>query len=899
MQIQKLITWLLILITAFSNKAFSQGDLRELSDQIGTTRNFVRINQIAKTYFDNEHSQTVNQTANPNIASHENEFENAELFYHRWAWFNGSHLDASGNITNYIQKNLEAIANEIPNGTNFQSSNSSWNLEGPKTYNPQHLMSDGQARVDCIAFHPTDPNTIYAGTPLGGLWKTTTGGSSWFQVTGLFPFLGINGIVVNNTNGNEVWVLAGTAENVNTWGIFALQNGCQVYHSTDGGNNWSATAPFPGIGPGQGYDLIQHPSSPNTLFAATTAGVWITTDGGNFWSLTSLNSDVTDIEINPISNRLFATGPGFVKFSPDNGATWSNSTFDVSIAGMNRASIAISPYLTGNTVYLLAGPAGVGTFYGVFKSTNGGVTFTRQSNSPNIFDTETNGLGKWDQSDYDNCIVAHPTDVSRILVAGSAIWQSVDNGVTMTFNTYYWNSASEPTRYVHPDVHAIKRNPLNNNLYACTDGGVWVSTDFGSNWSKNSSGLAAAQIFHFSTYKDNFYLEGFGSQDNGVKIRRTNGVYEQFDGGDGYAVQFSVNDSSIIYATVNDQFNKYGSFGITNLAINYPFVTATNKYYILPKVTPFTNGNEILFAACLDTLSHSTDGGASWIRVVKRSNWDITYAPSSPAYVYTAGGINYSSPAGFTLSRSTNYGLSNWTDISGTLGSYGQRAMKIVVDPLDPFKIYVCLGGYTAGQKIYKSTDGGTTWSTNISYNLPNVPVSSMAADKAGNLYAGTDIGVYVLPAGSAEWVAFYNNLPRVTITDLVVNETQQYIKASTFGTGIWKSNLYGGCAATTTVSFNQVGHQTFEASNFINANQVSMSGGYGFTDVRLRSGNLIIFTPGSNLSNGTLVASIGPCGVPFPAIHTTVNASTRQDSAQHPIKPKPSGKLQPVNSIR
>jgi hypothetical protein len=439
----------------------------------------------------------------------------------------------------------------------------------------------------------------------------------------------------------------------------------------------------------------------------------------------------------------------------------------------------------------------------------------------------------------------------------------------MTFNTYYYNSAVEPTRYVHPDVHALKRNPLNNNIYACTDGGVWVSTDFGTNWSRNTNGLSAAQIFHMTTYKDNFFMEGFGSQDNGVKIRRNNGAYEQFGGADGYAVQFSLNDSSIMYATQNGGFAKYGSFGATDIGIAYPFITSGDKYYILPKVAPSFTGTEVVYAAALDTLSRSTDFGGSWIRVIKRSNWDMTYALSNPAYFYTAGGINYSSPSGFTLNRSTNYGAGNlnWTDISGSLGVYGQRAMKIVVDPFNALKIYVCLGGYTNGQKVYKSTDGGTNWSSNISYNLPNVPVSSLAADKAGNLYAGTDIGVYVLPAGAVQWVAFYNNLPMVPITDLIINETQQYIKASTFGSGIWKSNLYGGCASTITVSFNQAGQQTYEASNQINANGVTMSGGYSLTDVRLRAGNAIIFTPGCDLVNGTLIASIGPCGVPFPAL--------------------------------
>ena len=866
-----LFVWLLMSFL-FCDTLKAQGNLKELAERIGSTRNFNLIQKIAKTYFDEVHrEEALEKNEKKEDGKHEEEeFENAESFYHRWAWFNGARLDANGNITDYNTKNLAALAKDIPPGSanNNLSSNSSWLNEGPYTYTAQRLMMDGQGRTDCIAFHPTDPNIMYAGTPMGGLWKTTDGGAWWTQVAGLYPLLGIAGIVVNKVNGNEVWALTGTAEVKNDWGIFAEEGGCRVYHSTDGGINWEESGDFPGIGGNRGYDLVQHPGIANTLFAATQLGVYRTTNGGASWDLTGLTSGVYDLEFGGIFARLLAVGTGFVKFTDNLGTNWIDCNFNVSISGMNRASLAVSSASIG-TIYLLAGPAATGSFYGLYKSTNTGTNFTRQSNTPNVFDNNAGnlGIGGFDQSGYDNCIVAHQTDAAKILTGGAAIWQSNNSGATMTFNTYYWNNAANPTKYVHPDIHALKRNPLNNNIYACTDGGMYVSTDFGANWSKKTNGLSAAQIFHMTTYKDNYYMEAFGSQDNGLKIRRMFGLYQQFAGADGYAVQFSLNDSSILYGAINDGFDKFGSSGATDLAITYPFLTSAGKWFILPKVTPSATNTEILFAGVLDTLSRSTNGGSSWTRIVRRANWDITYAPSNPAIIYTAGGENYSAPAGFTLSRNSNYGTGAWTDISGTLGSFGQRAMKIVVAPYDASRIYVCLGGYTAGQKVYRSLNGGTNWSNNLSFNLPNVPVNALAADNDGNVYAGTDIGVYVLPAGTTQWVAFYNGLPKVPVTDLIVNETHGFMKASTFGCGIWKTDLYGGCPSVLSVSNNHSGNETFEASSFINAPQLIISGGYGLTNIRLRAGDRIVFGPGSNLQNGTLVASIGPCGVPFPNI--------------------------------
>ena len=849
-----------------------QGNLKELATRIGNTKNFHQIQQIAKAYFDGERrAEAIQRTGRPATPpNEEKEFENAETFYHRWAWYNGSRLDANGNITDYTAKSLQAISNEVPStANNYNSisslnSNSDWSLEGPTTYTPQYTMADGQGRTDCIAFHPTNANTMYAGTPMGGLWKTTTGGLWWNQVAGLFPFLGIHGIVVNKDNGNEIWVLAGSPLYPNTWGIFATEVNCRVYHSTDAGVNWFATEGFNNVSPGMGYDLIQDPSAPNTIYAATDSGVYRTTTGGTAW-LKVLSERVYDLEFS--GTRLLATGSEFLNYNDYSGAPngWYITFFTPPVTGMTRASLAVSPS-SPTTVYLLAGPAATGSFQGLYKSTNSGGDWFRQSNTPNIFDSEP-GSGSFDQSSYDNCILAHPTDPAKILTGGAIIWESSNSGVTMTSNTYYSGNAVYPTKYVHPDVHAIKQNPLNNNVYACTDGGIYLSTNFGANWSRRTNGLAAAQIFHMTTYKNNPTMEAFGSQDNGMKIRRNNGNYEMYAQGDGYAAQFSLNDSSIMYLTLNEQFYKNSTFGSTGLAVTYPFLTSADKWYILPKVTPSATNTEIVFAGALDTLSRSTNGGSSWTRIVRRANWDISYGLSNPAIIYTAGGINYAQPLGFTLSRNNNYGTGTWTDISGTLGNFGQRAMKIAVAPYDALRIYVCLGGYTAGQKVYRSLNGGTIWTTNISYNLPNVPVNALAADNVGNVYAGTDIGVYVLPAGAVQWVAFYNGLPRVPITDLIVNDTYGFLKASTFGCGIWKTDLYGGCPVNLTVSGIQTGHKTFEASGFINSPALTMSGGNGLTDIRLKAGDKIIFGPGSNLQNGTMVASVGPCGVPFPNI--------------------------------
>lgn len=913
------IVFITVLLFSFL-PVFSQGSIEDLSRRIGNERNFKRIEEIAAVYFKEvkeEEPQAVRRAdVDGRDGEEDEEFENAAVFFNRWAWYNGSRLDDRGNVTDYNTRNIKAINTLGAVGMETLTNNSTWSKQGPNSYTVPATqfangtvrnIIDGLGRVDCLAFHPTDANVIYAGTAMAGLWKTTNGGNSWNQVAGLFPFLGIAGVVVNKNNGNEIWALAGSAENRNTWGIFASGGGCRVYHSIDAGINWQARADLPGIGGNKGHDLLQHPSSQNTLFVATQAGVYSTFNGGTTWDITTLTQGVYDMEINPTSGRLYATGPGFVKYSSNLGSTWNDCTFDIPITDMNRASIAISPTGFNSIVYLLCGPGGNGSFYGMYRSNNSGVIFTRQSNSPNVFDYSTDGSGDYDQSTYDNCIVAHPSDASKILVGGAAIWQSINDGATMTFNTYYWHDGPA-NRYVHPDIHTIKVNPLNNYTYAGTDGGVYVSTDFGATWAQKSNGLSAAQVFHLSIYKNNETMELIGSQDNGVKIRRNSGAYEQFEGADGYCGQFSLNDSSILYATYNAEFSKYQNFGQKVINTAYPFLRGGDeKFYTLIKVIPSATSTEILFAAALDTLSRSTDGAASWTRIVRKANWDIQYAPGNSAYLYVAGGNNFSAPAGFSLSRNSTYGTGTWTNITGTLGTFGQRAMKFAINPNNSLHIFVCLGGYTNGQKVYESVNGGDTWATNVSYNLANVPVNAIAIDGRGHLYAGTDIGVYVLPAGQTQWRQFYNGLPRVPVSDLIINESSATIKASTFGCGVYKSDLYGGCPAVLNFIVDVSGRKTFEASDQINGLLFTTSGGYDFTDIKLKAGNKIIFSPGSIIKDGTVIAGIGPCGSDFPLRVIPVNPvdsiavpakNNRKDEMlpnQLPVKSMPVKKAEPL----
>ena len=185
--------------------------------------------------------------------------ENDYLQWKRWEKWARAHVDETGKIANVIALTKSAVdaedvlygkpakptaayrvENAGPNGTS--SASGFWSPLGPYTNNVLAGGLEGIGRMDRIAFHPTDPNTIFVGSPGGGLWKTTDGGSNWTCITNSLPLIAISGIAVNYNNANIIYILTGDGDShragyfVTLAGYSANSDG--VYKTTDGGVSW-------------------------------------------------------------------------------------------------------------------------------------------------------------------------------------------------------------------------------------------------------------------------------------------------------------------------------------------------------------------------------------------------------------------------------------------------------------------------------------------------------------------------------------------------------------------------------------------------------------------------------------------------------------------------------------
>jgi hypothetical protein len=134
-----------------------------------------------------------------------------------------------------------------------------------------------------------------------------------------------------------------------------------------------------------------------------------------------------------------------------------------------------------------------------------------------------------------------------------------------------------------------------------------------------------------------------------------------------------------------------------------------------------------------------------------------------------------------------------WTPI--TLPVLTNSITYITVHPTDPNTVWFTVGGYTSGQKVYESTNGGASW-TEIGTGLPNLPIMSIVHYKKATdrnvLFVGTDLGVYVKDGANA-WATYSNNLPNVVVSELEIYYNPSgtdKLRAGTYGRGLWETDI-------------------------------------------------------------------------------------------------------------
>lgn len=663
--------------------------------------------------------------------------------------------------------------------------NNTWQFAGP--------INVG-GRVTDIEMFPDDLNTIFVGTASGGIFKSTDQGESWLPIFDEAASLSIGDMAI----AGDKTIFVGTGE-ANAGGGSLAYDGVGVYKSTDEGNNWEwkGLADVGSIG-----KVVVNPNNANEVYVAAMGhlfennserGVYRSKDGGDNWEQVLFVSDITgaiDLAIDPTNpeilyaamwerirrpnNRQYGGATSGIYKSTDGGDTWIvlNSGLPISPTQKGRIGIAVAPSRPNTIMAIYANR--LGSLEGIYKSTNGGANWN-----------QVGDIGSVSFMWWFGKIVIDPLDANTVFAPALDLYRSRTGGDSF-FNV---------SNNMHVDQHALFIHPMNTDFaVAGNDGGVYISINGGSQWTKKNT-LPITQFYTCEIdYSAPNQLYG-GTQDNATIRTRTGNLddWTTLFGGDGFRVLVDPQDNQFIYGewqrgNLLRSTNGGASFqnalnGIDNTDRNnwntpvaMDFNEPANLYYGTQRVYKSTNRAENWTAISPDlsngNQSQSLTFGTLTTIDVSILNGAIIYAGTDDGNVWN-----------------TLDGGENWTKLSDNLPN--RWVTDVAADPVNPATAYAVFSGYRFGENIghiYKTIDNGETW-TDISGDLPDVPLNAVIINPTNTdqLFVASDIGVFETLDGGVGWALLSNDLPNVPVTDLDYHGPTNTLVAATYGRGIYR----------------------------------------------------------------------------------------------------------------
>ena len=684
------------------------------------------------------------------------EFTKSKNSFNRERWFYEQRMYPN----NYIPQDAFGKAieqkNKMRNEQGFAFDNAVvWTNIGPT---PGYYFSytNISGRTTTVKYHPTNPAIIYMGAAFGGVWRSTNGGNNWVQLTDFEVSLSSGSIAIDSVNPNIIYY--GTGEATYS-GVSYYGRG--ILKSTNGGANWTNyTTGLPSLT--YCSRIVIRPGFPAQLFAAMgTSGLYKSTDAGVTWSqIVSGRCDDIVFAPNGLNSYITGSGTGY-RTSTDGGATFVPNA-SVTMGTRNHITVCRNvPSVLYIAVYS-------GSTISVYKSTDSGVNFTPVGVGVNF-----NAGQAW----YDFYMHVNPFDPNFAYVGSIDIWRTTDGGTSFQNITNGYSGG-----IVHVDQHNIDFNPINSNeLIAVNDGGVWKSTDRGSNWTNLNSTLTLTQFYRIAADPSNVSHIMGGTQDNGTQ--RTLGTinWAAAFGGDGGEVCFnSPNPQFILGETQNNGVRRSTDGGSS-------WVSATSGLtgsgaWIGPLISHPSNLG-IFYTARQQVFRSSTRTGNYWTPISSGTSGtirELAISRSNPSVMYATSGSQ--------IYKSTDAGIT-FTNV--TTGLPSRTITSVYVHPDSSDAAVVSYSGFGAG-KIYKTTNGASSW-INISGNLPDSPVNDVLIYYPGAAtsiyYAAMDIGVFFTSNYGTSWVELADGLPNTVSMHLDYHQATNKLRIGTHGRGVWETD--------------------------------------------------------------------------------------------------------------
>jgi len=688
-------------------------------------------------------------------------------------------------------------------------------------------------RISSVTGVIGQPGVFYVGTPLGGIWKTTSAGVTWLPVFDQVDSVDSVGAVQVAPSNSEI-VYAGAGDPI----AGSLGNG--MWKSADAGKTWTHIGLEETVKISR---ILVDPHDPNLLVVSALGdathpggGIYRSTDGGQTWTnvlKTAGYDGVREMEFafdepsvmlaatqgtggnrGPAAGPRAQTKPPVAYKSTDEGKTWT----ELKIPALpGRVALAVAMNTHGRRMFIIGNPIENGS--GLFRSDDAGATWQHMAGK----DTRiSNGQGSYIAGVY---VDSQNPDI--VYTLSTAVYRSTDGGVT--FQAFKGAPGGE-------DYHKIWIDPTNGKrILIGADQGATVSLDGGDTWSLWYT-EPIGQYYHVATDNQYPYWIMGAQQDTGAVMISSRSSWGQVNFTD-----WSPLPSSEFGIVMPDPRNPHIIYGVgygpgggggsalikidmstgqwQNVAPNFGAGSAnyrSSRDFQKKFDLAFDPGALYVAYQCLVV---SRDGAHSFTSFSP----DLTTAkgaptvpcgtpvpPPPPGQTPPSGDGRPGTPPApfindFSISRtkpgvlwtvSSNGQVYNtvdagkhWNNVTNIADLPAHVNLNTIAAGTDVNTAYVTgrIGGGrgpdatpptedTDVPLIWRTTDGGKTW-TSIINGLPRDErtgswVNALAADpkQPGLLFAGTETTVYVSFDNGDHWQSLRQNLPSTSIRDIEVH---------------------------------------------------------------------------------------------------------------------------------
>ena len=747
----------------------------------------------------------------------------------------------------------------------WKSANAGSQSSNPALVTWQSLIDDQPTlAVGAIALQPGNSNVILAGTGETnssgdsyyglGILRSTDGGSTWTQIqsagTGQ-SFLGIGFSKIAFSTANPNLVVAATAGD-NGLDVGREQDGNStargLYFSQDGGATWNRVTLSDGAVPASATAVVYNASQGalGTFYAFIRRhGLYSSTDGQHFTRLTSqpgaglasancpagsnatscliyrgefavvpgrseMYAWIVDVQTGapPVDEGIWKTTNGGVSWTgiPDNGITnCGDSAFGANSGcgveqGYYNLELAAVPNVAGTDLY-----AGAINLYKC--SLQGGTTCTQGDwiNLTHVYGCNPGPLGAPAH--------VHPDQhgIAFMVAGGKAVgYFAHDGGISRTLDGYAGLTTGSCT---------------GTNQFDSLGQTLGSMTEFVS----------------FSVHPTSADILLGGTQDNGspkTSSATGNSTWQSALGGDGgfNAINptnpnewFAANPYvTIVKCELGTACNNNGFFEVVSPAN----LGGDQGAFYTPYILDPQNTGELLVGTCrvwristsgtaplqlsndFDTLGSGACTGSeiNLVTALAAGGHADPNSNSLVVYAVTNGYGPLTGLPGGEVWVTTNAGTTLMMNVTQNINPAGYAIAAVAMDSSDAtgHTAYVGIMGFSTPahptSHVWKTTTAGagawTDWTGTGATALPDAPVNALLVDsQAGQIYAGTDVGVFVSSTTTASWTevgpvpgpGISGFLPDAPVTALRIfnpDASTKTLVASTYGRGIWSAPL-------------------------------------------------------------------------------------------------------------